>query len=147
MLYVCVLYVCVVYMYVCVLYFHVGSHWSLTKLCTVCVVHVCCTCYVTGAHMYGMFLCRDQLLKKLSEMGSVVTDSQEAEFKVGKVRAAAAAEDDEINSESEGEEDGEGSPIGKVEESQTAGHRYVNPLVTLCSVHINPSYFLSCKVW
>ena len=101
-----------------------------------CVYVLCCTCM--SMHMWcavHVILSRhDQLLKKLSEMGSssvVVTEGQEAEFKVSKVRTSAAVADaDDLNSESDAEEDGEGSPLGKVEESQSVGHRYVNPFFT-----------------
>ena len=54
-------------------------------------------------------------------MGSSVQEGQEAEFKATKVRAAATEED--FNSESEAEEDAEGSPLGKGEESQSVGQR------------------------
>ena len=65
-----------------------------------------------------------QLLTKLSEMGSSVAQEEAtADFKgQGKVSVAPAAEEDDIiNSESEAEE--EGSPLGKMEESQSAGQR------------------------
>lgn len=105
-----------------------------------CAVHVLYMLVCVNIYLYTILLSHDQLLNKLSEMGSVVTEGQEAEFKGGKVRAS---DEDDLNSESDVEEDAEGSPLGKVEESQSAGQRCVKPFRHLVTYQHYPSFVIT----